>query len=305
MKKNEKTTGVRPVGMNPRVWDVLKKVAAELWKEHDRGISTRKQVMISCKEFYEMLLDQEGNLILDNKAMIRFANNGHIKTWSNELLMEAINLMQHGAIDAAIEKLKLHLSLDKSSVGGRLQLADCLQQKGLYRAALSTINDAVHIKPNDEMIYIQRAKLYSHLDQDRRALNDLNFALLLNPNSFSALQSRAHLHIALKNIDLALLDMEKMEALIPNHAETLMLKGALLFDEKKWPKAYKIYKKVLALEPHNAEAIVKLALIKIEFKIEEQSALDDLEFARALGHPKANGLLANLLSKRQHHRKAA
>jgi len=42
MKKNEKTTGVRPVGMNPRVWDVLKKVAAELWKEHDRGISTRK-----------------------------------------------------------------------------------------------------------------------------------------------------------------------------------------------------------------------------------------------------------------------
>ena len=86
MKKNEKTTGVRPVGMNPRVWDVLKKVAAELWKEHDRGISTRKQVMISCKEFYEMLLDQEGNLILDNKAMIRFANNGHIKNLEQRIV---------------------------------------------------------------------------------------------------------------------------------------------------------------------------------------------------------------------------
>jgi tetratricopeptide (TPR) repeat protein len=305
MKNNEKTTTVRPVGMNPRVWDVLKKVAAELWKEHDKGISVRRKVMISCKEFYEMLLDTEGNLILDNKSLIRFANNGHIKTWSNELLMEAINLMKHGAIDAAIEKLKLHLSLDTTSVNGRLQLADCLKQQGLYRAALSNINEAVHIKPNDESIYIQRAKLYSHLDQDGRALNDLNFALLLNPNSYSALKGRAYLRIALQNIDLAIEDMEKMEALIPNHIETLMLKGTVLFEEKKWPKAYKIFKSVLAIEPHNAEAIVKLALIKIEFKVEEKSALNDLQFARALGHPKANGLLANLLSKRQNHRNAA
>ncbi len=305
MKSNKKTKLVRPVGMNPRVWDVLKKVAAELWKEHDKGAAVKRQVMISCKEFYEMLLDEKGSLILENKSLIRFANNGHIKTWSNELLMEAINLMQNGAIDAAVEKLELHLSLDKKSVGGRLKLAECQLKKGLNRASLSTLNEAVHIKPEAESIYIQRANLYSQLDQDGRALNDLNFALLLNPNSFGALKGRAYVRIANKNIELAIQDIDKMEGLVPNHIETLMLKGTVLFEEKKWPKAYKTFKKVLSMEPHNAEAIVKLAQIKIEFKIEEKTAIEDLQFARALGHPKANTLLTSILSNKQNHRNAA
>lgn len=304
--KNERNTKLaRPNGMNPRVWEVLKKVAAELWNEHDTGASVKRKVMISCKEFYEMLLDENGNLILDNKSLIRFANNGHIKTWSNEVLMEAINLMQNGAIENAIEKLELHLSLDKSSIGGRVKLAECYVLQGKNRAALSLLNEAVHIKPESVEVYVKRAQLYSQLDQDGRALNDLNFALLLNPNSFDALRSRANLRIALSNVELALEDIQKMEALIPNHIETIMLEGNMYFQEKKYPKAYKQFKKVLGMEPHNAEALVKLAQIKIEFKIEEKTALQDLKFAQALGHPKANMLIRNLMTQYQNQKKAA
>ncbi len=305
MKNDRNVKLVRPNGMNPRVWNVLKKVAAELWKEHDNGASVKRNVMISCKEFYEMLLDGEGKLILDNKSLIRFANNGHIKTWSNEVLLEAINLIQNGATESAIEKLELHLMLDKDSVGGRIKLSECYMLTGKNRAALSLLNEAVHIKPESITVYIQRAKLYSALDQDERALNDLNFALLLNPNSFEALKSRAYLRLALNTIELAIEDIKRMESLIPNHLESIMLKGNVYFQERKFPKAYKQFKKVLSIEPHNADALVRLAQIKMEFKVEEKTAVKDLEFARALGHPKAHLLLNRLLSNQTNQNKAA
>lgn len=305
MKKNNKTKVARPVGMNPRVWEVLKKVATELWNEHRSRGQVKRQVMISCKEFYEMLLDEKGELILDKTSLIRFANNGHIKTWSNELLMDAINLMQNGVYEEAIEKLLLHLTMDANSLGGRLKLAECYAITGLNKPALSVLNEAVHLKPNASETYIQRAKLYSQLDQDGRALNDLNFALLLNPNCFEALKTRAYLRLALNSIEMAIQDIEKMEHLIPNHAETLLLKGTVLYQERKWPQAYKLFKKVLSMEPHNAEAIVKLALVKIEFKVEEKSAIRDLQFARALGHPEANLLLNSIQLQNENRKNAA
>ena len=76
---NGNTKTERPANINIHVWKVLRKVALEIKKVEEEGNSWKNGVLVSCKEFYNMLLDENGELILSNRELIRFSQNDHIK----------------------------------------------------------------------------------------------------------------------------------------------------------------------------------------------------------------------------------
>ena len=158
--ENNKIRAARPAEMNIHVWNVLKKIATEIRKTEGEGSPWKNRVMVSCKEFYHMLLDSHGNLILQNKELIHFAQNGHIKKWANEVLLDRINLLSHSAYDIAIQKFELYKSMLPAESIGDYYLAKAYQTKMELRKALVHINCALQLDSKSAKYYTLRASIY-------------------------------------------------------------------------------------------------------------------------------------------------
>ncbi|UTW60954.1 hypothetical protein KFE98_13080 [bacterium SCSIO 12741] len=281
----------KPDNLSPHAWNYMIKIARDIWASHENGSDWKNKVLISCKEFYQLLLDDQGKLILSKSELLRFANNAHIRNWSNELLMEGLNLMHNREYELAINKLQLHLMMDPDSASGYAKLAECESATGQWRSALTNWNHALMRAPKEASYYEGRAQVYSFLDQDEKALDDLNFALLLNRRLASAFAARAVIFQSRQQFVDALKEIDQALKLNPANQEFKLMQAAIYLAMNKLPMAYKIYRQILAEDPFNIEAIFRRALIKVECDIEVASAEDDLILARSLGHPLAEKYL--------------
>ncbi|MBD80701.1 MAG: hypothetical protein CL840_17435 [Crocinitomicaceae bacterium] len=286
----------RPANINPNVWNVLRKVANEIWSKHDQGAAWNRTVLISCKEFYEMLLDENGQLILNKQELVRFSQNGHIRSWANELLLDGINLLSNKEYELAIKKLELHVSMNPGSALAFAKLGEASMALGNYRKALEFLNEATTIDNRQSEYFVLRASAYSHLDRDEKAMNDLSFAILLNNRNARAYASRASLYIAGGHTKLAISDLKKAVKLNPAEVEFKHLLVKAYQSAKRLPEAFKVLRSILKENPFDAEALFQCALVRLEFKVEEEIAEEELLFARSLGHPLAEKYLLDHFS---------
>lgn len=296
MKANNFNTVSRPNNFNPNVWNVLRKVAAEIWSSHNNGKNWNRQVLISCKEFYNMLLDENGNLILSNKELVRFAQNGHIRSWANELLLEGLNLLSAEEFDLAIQKFELYQSIAPNSVLVYAKLAEAYMGKLAFKPALENIKLAIAKNGTESGYFALRAKIYTHMDQDEKAMNDLNFALLLDKENAQALAQRGAVRMAKGEVKEAISDLKKAVRVEPQKAfyQHLLLKA--LMQSNKLSEAFKVVKAILNANPFDAEALFVSAQIRLAFRVEEYKAEDELLLARSLGNSKAEQLLLDFFS---------
>ena len=292
MKANRRISDVsRPANLNPNVWSVMKKVANQVWDTHQQGQSWNRQILVSCKEFYNMLLDENGQLILSNSEMIRFSQNGHIKSWANELLLESINLITNQEYELAIKKLELHLSMNPKSTLALAKLADANLALCNYRVALNFVKSAIDLDSGNAAYFILRSKIYSNLDQDEKALNDLNFALLLNNRNAEGYALRGAIYLAKKESKMAMSDLKKAVNLNPAQVQYKHLLAIAYRRLNRLPESFNVLNSILKSNPFDAEALYQKALIRINFKVEEYKAEDELFLARSLGHPSAEQCL--------------
>lgn len=292
MKTNNRfTKTARPAELNVHVWNVLRKVATEIRKSEGEGSPWKNKVMVSCKEFYNMLLDQNGQLILQNKELIHFAQNAHIKKWANEVMLDGINLLANEAYDLALEKFELYSSMLPNDASGYFYLAKALHSKMQHRQALVNINSAIQLEPQCAKYYTMRASIWSSIDQDEKAKSDLDFAILLEPYLAQAYFARSIIYQTMGDSKLAIKDLKKAIELRPEEVNYYLALGNSFLQLAKNPEAYGAFRKVLTINPFNAEALYQCASIKIELDIEVKTAEDDLWMARSLGHPNAENLL--------------
>lgn len=292
MKTNNRITKTaRPAELNVHVWNVLRKVATEIRKSEGEGSPWKNKVMVSCKEFYNMLLDQNGQLILQNKELIHFAQNAHIKKWANEVMLDGINLLANEAYDLALEKFELYSSMLPNDASGFFYLAKALHAKMQHRQALVNINSAIQLEPQCAKYYTMRASIWSSIDQDEKAKSDLDFAILLEPYLAQAYFARSIIYQTMGDSKLTIKDLKKAIELRPEEVNYYLALGNSFLQLAKNPEAYGAFRKVLTINPFNAEALYQCASIKIELDIEVKTAEDDLWMARSLGHPNAENLL--------------
>jgi len=294
--KGNITKVARPENINPNVWAVLKKVANEIWKSHEKGAAWNRSVLVSCKEFYEMLLDENGNLILSKAELVRFSQNGHIRSWANELMLDGINLLNNQEYDLAIAKFELHISMKPDTALAFSKLGEAYLALGNFRKALEFLKEATEIENKNASYYVLRAEAYSNLDRDEKAMNDLSFAILLNNRNAKAYARRGVLYQASRNYKLAQSDLKKAIALNPSETQFKHLLSKSLMDTKKFPEAFKVLRSILKENPFDSEAIFQCAIVRLEFKVEEDIAEEELLFARSLGHPLAEKYLLDNFS---------
>ena len=284
----------RPRTYNINRWDNLKKWAMTIWENHLNGTDWRQKVSISCKEFYLMLIDTNGRLIIRDEQLLEWENNKYTRDWLEGVIKDGRKLYLNREFKKACVYFDIALKIDPLSANALHYRACCKQALHRYREALNDYQLAIQIDPEREQVYLDRAALYSLQDLDQKAMDDLNKAIQLNRNNAEAFARRGDLHRVMEDYDAAIADLRKAIKIQPDE-ESHYLKWARFYQDTNEPiLAYKTYRKILKMSPFNQDALFGMAMMKIKVFNDKRSAEQDLMMARSLGHPRAESVLCNL-----------
>lgn len=117
-----------------------------------------------------------------------------------------------------------------------------------FDKALSLLNEAISIEPQNANILSERAVVYFHLEDPKKALEGLNACVELEPLNPYRYSSRAYVRAAMKDVKGAIEDYEKCVQLDPEDAVAYNNLGLLLESQGRIEQAKRNFKKADELE---------------------------------------------------------
>lgn len=153
----------------------------------------------------------------------------------NALLAEALEQIQAGRFDDAIETLDEAIALDPENVEAYTLRGASYAAQREYQRAIDDFTRALNIVPYDWSVYVFRADTYANMGERGEAMLDYDMALELNPRYLPAYQNRAALHQILGQADEAALD-------------ELMVQGITQSTRSGYRRAIDAFSDVIALD---------------------------------------------------------
>ncbi|MCA2812917.1 MAG: tetratricopeptide repeat protein [Microcystis sp. M090S1] len=147
-----------------------------------------------------------------------------------------------------------------------------------YDEGLAAITQAIDLAPRAAW-YVNRGILYRRQQKYELALDDYNKAIELNPNHANAYNNRGNLYQDLQKYELALDDFNKAIEINPNFAILYYNRGVLYRLQEKYDLALSDYSKAIDINPNFAEAYVNRGLLYQEDKKKYDLALSDINKA--------------------------
>nr|NCR82312.1 serine protease [Microcystis aeruginosa K13-10] len=129
-----------------------------------------------------------------------------------------------------------------------------------YDEGLAAITQAIHLAPRAAW-YVNRGILYRRQQKYELALSDWNKAIELNPNYAMAYYNRGVLYDDQKKYELALADWNKAIELNRNFTEAYNNRGVLYQNQKKYDLALSDYSKAIDINPNDAKAYYNRGLL--------------------------------------------
>ncbi|GCA85499.1 TPR repeat-containing protein YrrB [Microcystis aeruginosa NIES-2522] len=122
-----------------------------------------------------------------------------------------------------------------------------------YDEGLAAITQAIKLAPRAAWYY-NRGILYYNQQKYKLALDDYNKAIELNPNLAQAYNNRGNLYYNQQKYELALADFNKAIELNRNFAEAYYNRGGIYYNLQKYDLALSDYSKAIDINPNLAEA---------------------------------------------------
>ncbi|WP_043997703.1 tetratricopeptide repeat protein, partial [Microcystis aeruginosa] len=122
-----------------------------------------------------------------------------------------------------------------------------------YDEGLAAITQAINLAPR-AVWYYNRGILYYNQQKYDLALSDYNKAIEINPNYAEAYYNRGNLYSDLQKYDLALSDYSKVIDINPNLAQAYNNRGNLYYNLQKYDLALSDYSKAIDINPNHANA---------------------------------------------------
>lgn len=286
----------RPRTYNINHWRELKGKAYHIWESHLQGREWRGRIQVPCKEFYLMLVDEEGRLIVKDENQIDWIHNKHTREWLKGVVGQGRELAAQHNHQRAMLYYNLAIKVDPNYTDALFHQAISFQAQNKFREALTGYREALELEPENPQIFLHRASLYSNMDLDRRAMDDLNTVLRLEPTNAEAFARRGDLFRAEENFDSAIADLRQAIKLEPQNEGIYFYWARYYRDINDPVSAFKTFSKILRMNPFNPEALYGVAMMRIEIFDDRRAAEQDLMLARSLGHPHAENVLCNLFS---------
>lgn len=150
-----------------------------------------------------------------------------------------------------------------------------VRTKENFQIALSDLNAAINLKPNNSDIYLARAKLFICNHQYHLAEPDLTKAIEIDPNNAEAYLVRSKLYKP-TNFELALQDVTKGIELNPRDSMAYIQRSKLFESKINYEKAIHDAGSAISINPNNVELLLFRAGLyekNGQFKIAVKDAL--------------------------------
>ncbi|MCA2592823.1 MAG: tetratricopeptide repeat protein, partial [Microcystis sp. M31BS1] len=155
-----------------------------------------------------------------------------------------------------------------------------------YEQALSVINQAISLVPNNPNHYNEKWAVLSRLKRYDEGLAAITQAINLAPRA-AWYGNRGVLYIDLQKYELALSDWNKAIDINPNHAVAYVNRGLLYSDLQKYDLALSDYNKAIDINHNLANAYVNRGLLYSDLQ-KYDLALSDYNKAIDINHNLAN-----------------
>ena len=170
------------------------------------------------------------------------------------------------------------------------QASDKFMKKD-FQGAMSCLNEAVKINPNNPQLYLNRGFVSHVLYDYESAMADYNQALKINPKFAFAYNNRGVLKVSLNDIEGAMADYETALAINPKYSDVYYNRGNLRYMLDDLQGALEDYDKAIELNPKDSEAYNNRGVVKkrMDYNV---GALSDYSQAIAI-NPKDSIAYAN------------
>ena len=143
-----------------------------------------------------------------------------------------------------------------------------------YQAAIDKYNEALKLKPNFDMIYLNRGVAYAELAQYERAIEDYNKVIELNPKFFGVYYNLGITYYDLKDYNRAIQNYTKAIELNSKLDMAYMNRGNVYSDLGQYEHAMIDYNKAIKLNPKNDMAYNNRGSLYGQLKNYEQALAD-------------------------------
>ncbi|MDB9419069.1 tetratricopeptide repeat-containing serine protease family protein [Microcystis aeruginosa CS-563/04] len=142
-----------------------------------------------------------------------------------------------------------------------------------YEQALSVINQAISLLPNNPNSYNEKSAVLHQLKRYDEGLAAINQAINLAPRA-AWYGNRGNIYINQQKYELALADYNKAILLNPNLAGAYNNRGNLYFAQQKYKLALADYEEAIKINSNFAEAYANRGLLYAELKQTEKAKID-------------------------------
>ena len=167
----------KPVGMKLSDWKLTRTKAETIKDQHFTGQPWSTKLFIGSKSFYKMITDENGQLLISDKATLKFAKNKDIENWFYELLKNTRAKIQSNNFSSAIKSLDLLNKIKKNNKEVMLLGAYVKYTTNKNHEAWSLLCKTIALFPMFDKAYFLRAQLLQKIGKTEQALEDLSLCI--------------------------------------------------------------------------------------------------------------------------------
>lgn len=136
-----------------------------------------------------------------------------------------------------------------------------IENKGNSDQALSDLNKAIELKPDEFTSYNNKGRIYHNKGDLKEALANYSAAIKYNPKYHYSYNNRGMIHQAKGDYDKAVKDYNKAIHLKPDYVDAFINRGLLRYENGELDLANKDYNEAIRIDPSNSNAYYNRALV--------------------------------------------
>ncbi|MFP4545553.1 MAG: tetratricopeptide repeat protein [Methanomassiliicoccales archaeon] len=180
---------------------------------------------------------------------------------------------------------------------GLLQEAEADRKEGRYREALDKLDEALFLKPDQDLVWRRKARVLLSLGDPQEALEACRRALGIKGDA-RTWYLKALIHHRLGDYEEEVEAYDGALKAEPGMTQSLLNKGATLFQLERYQEALRAFDRLLQMRPNDAQALNNRALV-LRAMGERERAMKNVERALELrpDYPEALINRASLLAE--------
>ena len=215
------------------------------------------QIILFLNLFEYVFITKASNAFV---PVINEPNKQELKSTSIKIGQTALQLIQFGQNDDAINLLKLAIKLNPKEKDLWVTLAEAEIRSDRKYEAISSLNKAIQLEPKEQNTFFRKASIYMDLNKPKKAKIYIKKGLSINKNDEKGYFQLGNAEIMLNNYTSALIAFKKSSKINSKFWQAINNEGLVLYELNNSKEAILKFKSALEIS-NDAEPMLALAIV--------------------------------------------